>query len=64
VISPDDMDMKVDYFVPCSSGPAVTRNNASYIKASVICGAANNQLESDDLAELLHGRGIIYVPDL
>lgn len=63
VTSPDDMDMKVDYFVPCSSGPVVTRNNASYIKASVIFGAANNQLESDDLAELLHGRGIVYVPD-
>ncbi|HSE83628.1 MAG TPA: Glu/Leu/Phe/Val dehydrogenase dimerization domain-containing protein [Thermodesulfobacteriota bacterium] len=63
VVSPDHTNMKVDYFIPCSVGTIITRNNVSDIKASVICGAANNQLESDDLAELLHERGILYVPD-
>jgi phenylalanine dehydrogenase len=63
VISPNEVNMKVDYFVPCSAGPVVTKDSVSYVKASVICGAANNQLENDDLAELLHERGILYVPD-
>lgn len=63
VIPPDDINIKVDYFVPCSMGPVVTKDNISDMKASVICGAANNQLERDDLAELLDDRGILYIPD-
>jgi glutamate dehydrogenase/leucine dehydrogenase len=63
VIPPDDIGIKVDYFVPCSIGPVVTKDNISDIKASVICGAANNQLENDELAYLLDDRGILYIPD-
>jgi glutamate dehydrogenase/leucine dehydrogenase len=63
VIPPDEIAMEVDYFVPCSIGPVITKDNVSDIKALVICGAANNQLENDELAELLNDRGILYIPD-
>ncbi|MDA2919261.1 hypothetical protein MYX76_07205 [Desulfobacterota bacterium AH_259_B03_O07] len=63
LVSPNDIDMKVDYLVPCTAGTLVTRDNFSDLKASVICGAANNQLEEDNLADRLHERGILYVPD-
>lgn len=63
VVSPADIDMSVDYLIPCSIGPLITNDNACDIKASVICGAANCQLESDDVAEVLHERKVLYVPD-
>jgi leucine dehydrogenase len=30
----------------------------------VLCGAANNQLAGDDVAAILHERGIAVVPDM
>jgi glutamate dehydrogenase/leucine dehydrogenase len=63
VASPDDIDMSVDYLVPCSVGPVFTTENAVDIKALVICGAANSQLENDGMAEYFHDRKILYIPD-
>jgi len=63
VVSPADVDMNVDYLIPCSVGPLITDDNVLDIKASVICGAANSQLANDDVAELLHEKKILYVPD-
>lgn len=63
VVSPDDIDMRVDYLVPCSVGPVFTIENVVDIKASVICGAANSQLENDGVAEYFHDKKILYIPD-
>jgi glutamate dehydrogenase/leucine dehydrogenase len=53
-----------DVLSPCATGAVLNPQSIPTIKASVICGAANNQLEDaprDD--RLLHERGITYVPD-
>lgn len=53
-----------DIFAPCATGAVLNNKTIPKIKAKIVCGAANNQLEDparDDKA--LMKRGIIYVPD-
>jgi len=53
-----------DILSPCATGAVLNPKTIPMIKAKVVCGAANNQLEDaerDD--QLLYDRGIIYVPD-
>lgn len=44
-------------------GNTVNTNTIDNIKAKIICGAANNQLESPNIAKILHDKNILYVPD-
>lgn len=53
----------VDVVAPCALGGALTRDSVAALKATVVAGAANNQLASDDVGDLLTGRGILYAPD-
>lgn len=55
--------MACDVYAPCALGGDITAENLHEIKAKIVCGAANNQLESDAVAPLLMQRGIVYVPD-
>lgn len=53
-----------DILAPCATGAILNPTTIPGIRAKVICGAANNQLEDgerDDRA--LFDHGIIYVPD-
>jgi glutamate dehydrogenase/leucine dehydrogenase len=53
-----------DILAPCATGAILNPDSISDIKARIVCGAANNQLEDahrDDA--LLMARGITYVPD-
>jgi glutamate dehydrogenase/leucine dehydrogenase len=56
-------EQDVDIYAPCALGSEFTRANIKKLRCKVICGGANNQLMSPDVAELLHKRGIVYVPD-
>jgi leucine dehydrogenase len=53
----------VDLLVPCARGGYITRANVDQLGARVVCGAANNILAHDDLADRLHTDGVLYVPD-
>lgn len=53
----------VDVFSPCALGGAITRDNVAEIKASVIAGAANNQLADPEAGLALHRLGKVYAPD-
>ena len=57
------MAADVDVLAPCALGGAITDDNVDTIRATVICGAANNQLEHDGLDARLLERGIVYCPD-
>ena len=53
-----------DIFSPNATGAVLNPHTIPLLKAKIVCGAANNQLEDsgrDD--KLLFDRGIIYVPD-
>ncbi|MFG6137015.1 Glu/Leu/Phe/Val family dehydrogenase [Halomonas sp. B23F22_10] len=57
------VDAEVDVFAPCAMGAALTPEVARRLKARVVCGAANNQLASPEVADQLLARGILYTPD-
>jgi valine dehydrogenase (NAD+) len=57
------LDEPLDIYSPCALGGVLTTAVAATVTASVICGGANNQLASPDVADRLTERGIVYCPD-
>ena len=55
--------VEADIFAPCALGGALDRDSVGKLKAKLVCGAANNQLASPEVASLLLDRGIAYAPD-
>lgn len=53
----------VDIFSPCALSHCLNSKVISQIKASIIAGGANNQLESVNIGEKLYKMGILYAPD-
>ncbi|MEI9905945.1 MAG: Glu/Leu/Phe/Val dehydrogenase family protein [Asticcacaulis sp.] len=63
-VSTDDiLTQKVDIVAPCALGSTVTEYAARYIQASIVAGAANNQLATPEAGRILGERGILYAPD-
>ncbi len=52
-----------DVFAPCALSSVVDAAIAATIPCKVICGAANNPLSEDSVADVLAARGVLYVPD-
>lgn len=52
-----------DVFMPCALGGVLTREVCEHASWRAVCGAANNQLADDAVAQLLHERGIAWAPD-
>lgn len=64
VCDPDQVfDQQMDIFAPCALGGVLTDTTAQALTAQLVCGAANNQLASDGVAQSLAERGITYMPD-
>jgi leucine dehydrogenase len=57
------MEGVYDVLAPCALGGCVDAASVEKLRCAVVCGAANNQLASDAIAERLAERGIIYAPD-
>lgn len=58
------LDLDLDIYAPCALGATLNTSNINRLKAAIVAGAANNQLED----EVLHGnmlmeKGISYAPD-
>lgn len=52
-----------DIFVPCALGGILDEPAVAAMKATLVCGGANNQLAAPEVAAMLRDRGITYVPD-
>ncbi|MCW2703206.1 MAG: Glu/Leu/Phe/Val dehydrogenase, partial [Blastococcus sp.] len=52
-----------DVYAPCALGGALDEATVAALPARIVCGGANNQLATPDVAEQLRGRGILYAPD-
>lgn len=64
VVAPQDIHLQdVDIYAPCALGGAVSTSSLPEIRASIIAGAANNQLATPDMGEACRQRGILYAPD-
>ena len=59
----DIYDCDVDVYSPCALGGTINEGTLDRIKAKVICGAANNQLATDEIGDELTRRGVLYAPD-
>jgi leucine dehydrogenase len=63
-IDPDEViTAEADVLAPCALGGVVNDKTLPRIKATVIAGAANNQLLEDRHAVILAERGILFAPD-
>jgi leucine dehydrogenase len=58
-----DLAARIQVYAPCAMGQVIRADNVDDITFPVICGGANNQLETDELAQILHDRGLLYCPD-
>jgi leucine dehydrogenase len=56
-------DVEAEIFAPCALGGALDEATVATLRARVVCGAANNQLATPQVAEMLVERGIAYAPD-
>jgi leucine dehydrogenase len=53
----------VDVYAPCAFGATINDSTINRIRASIVAGGANNQLDRDDHGDALRERGIVYIPD-
>ena len=67
LVQPGDntiLETECDLLAPCATGATLNAETIPRIRAKIVCGAANNQLEDsarDD--QLLREHGVVYVPD-
>lgn len=52
-----------DVFAPCALGGVLTASVAASLPARGVCGAANNVFADPAVAEAMHRRGVVVVPD-
>jgi leucine dehydrogenase len=61
---PDEIyDAEADVYAPCATGATLNARTIPRLEASMVAGAANNQLETSADGDALRARGITYVPD-
>jgi valine dehydrogenase (NAD+) len=64
VSSRDDLiSGEIDVYAPCALGGALDDETAASLRASIVCGGANNQLANQSVEDQLVQRGILYAPD-
>lgn len=64
IVSHDDIYAQdVDVYAPCALGATINDQTIEIFKASIIAGAANNQLALPHHGQALKERGILYAPD-
>jgi leucine dehydrogenase len=54
---------EVDVLAPCALGGVLNEESIPALRCQIVCGAANNQLSREELAEDLARRNILYAPD-
>jgi leucine dehydrogenase len=57
------MTAAVDVLVPCALGGVLDHESVPRVQAPAIAGAANNQLASADVADVLRQSGVLWAPD-
>jgi leucine dehydrogenase len=63
-VDPDAaLSVSADVFAPCALGGVLSHATVGRLGALVVVGAANNQLATEDVAEELAARDVLWVPD-
>ncbi|MEU3166366.1 Glu/Leu/Phe/Val dehydrogenase dimerization domain-containing protein [Streptosporangium sp. NPDC006930] len=53
----------IDVYAPCALGGALDDETVASLRATIVCGGANNQLAHPGVEKRLADRGILYAPD-
>lgn len=57
-------DLDIDIYAPCALGATVNTDSINRLRCSIIAGAANNQLEDEQVhGKMCADKGILYAPD-
>lgn len=56
-------DTGADVYSPCALGGTVNEATLQRLQCKIICGAANNQLATNEIGDEVQRRGILYAPD-
>jgi len=59
-----ELEVECDVFAPCAMGGGLHDLSISRLRSRIVCGSANNPLAHRQHGELLHERGVLYVPDV
>jgi len=63
-VAPEEIySAAADIFAPCALGGVLNDQTIPKLKASLVAGAANNQLLEPRHGDLLEQRGVLYAPD-
>ncbi len=57
------LEVEVDVLAPCALGGVLDHSTVPRLRCPIIAGAANNQLASESVADLLAERKILWAPD-
>jgi len=57
------LEVEVDVLAPCALGAVLDQTTVPRLRCPIVAGAANNQLASDSVADLLAERNILWAPD-
>jgi len=63
IASEEIYSAKSDIFAPCALGGVLNDQTIPQLKATLVVGAANNQLLEPRHGDLLQQRGVLYAPD-
>ncbi len=63
VPSEEIFDVECDVFSPCALGLILNQETLPRLRTKAVCGSANNQLKTPEIAEALRTAGILYAPD-
>jgi leucine dehydrogenase len=65
IVKPEAIfEQEVDIFAPCALGAILNTENIGKLKCQIIAGAANNQLEDDNIhGDMIRAKGMLYAPD-
>lgn len=64
VVDPERIyDTDADVFAPCALGGTLNAGTVARLRARIVAGGANNQLDRPELGAALRGRNILYAPD-
>jgi len=55
--------LETDIYAPCALGGTLDQDVVSWLRAEIVCGAANNQLVDPGVANVLQQVGVTWVPD-
>lgn len=57
------LDAPIDIYSPCALGATLTHAAVLNLRATIVCGAANNQLAGESVDDVLFERHVTWVPD-